>query len=85
VTPEQRTRAVVFNAAAQALSINGHWVRLGIRQAIADEVLAALDGAGLVVVSAEDLAAVIRDRYSVEGHQAAVRLRAALPERTTDG
>lgn len=45
--------------------------------ALAGDVLHALAGAGMVVVSAEDLGAVLADRYSREGRTAAARLCAA--------
>jgi hypothetical protein len=99
VTPEQKVHAVVFNAVDKALSANGHWVRLGVREAIAKEAIAALAGAGMVVVSADLLADIDRaftnlgvctDRdceHPVCGWVPPTlvhRLRAALPERTND-
>ena len=52
MTPEQRTRAIVHNAADRALSSRGHWVPLSVRVAITDSVLAALAEQGYAIVPA---------------------------------
>lgn len=57
MTPEQRTRAIVHNAADRALSSRGYWVPLGVRAAIAATVLDALAEHGLVIVHGDDLRA----------------------------
>ncbi|WP_436759361.1 hypothetical protein [Streptosporangium sp. V21-05] len=49
MTPEQRTRAIVHNAADRALSASGHWIPLTGRIAITETVLAALTEHGLAV------------------------------------
>lgn len=65
MTPEQRTRAIVHNAADRALSSRGHWVPLSVRVAIAETVLAALAEQGMVIVPAEDLRIVSSPRSPV--------------------
>ncbi|MFD9950817.1 hypothetical protein ACFWYW_58675 [Nonomuraea sp. NPDC059023] len=53
--------------------------------AMARAIVEALADAGMVVVSTEDLRAVLVDRYSVEGRNAAHRLGDALPEKACNG
>jgi hypothetical protein len=79
---------LVFNAVSRALSEHDRWVPLSARMAITEDALASLAGAGMVVVSAEDLRVMFghwrRSVTNVLGAQDAYdRLRAALPERTT--
>lgn len=53
MTPEQHIRGAVFNAVTRALdNHDGPWVRLGIKQAIADAVIAALPEHGLTITAA---------------------------------
>ncbi|WP_326828704.1 hypothetical protein OIE13_22570 [Streptosporangium sp. NBC_01810] len=59
MTPEQRARAIAFNAVGPALRTVGLWAKLTSRQTIADRVLAALAEHGLVVVARADLDAYV--------------------------
>lgn len=91
MTPEQRTHAIVHNAADRALSSRGYWVSLGVRSAITEAVLAALAAQGKAVVDVSDLVAAITVLATAddtcadaacwrEACQLLARLRAALPD-----
>ncbi|MFI6510077.1 hypothetical protein ACIBCT_20930 [Streptosporangium sp. NPDC050855] len=91
MTPEQRTRAIVHNAASRALSASGHWIPLSGRSAITEAVLTELTEHGKAIVDVSDLVAAITTLAAAddictdaacwreECHLPA-RLRSALPE-----
>lgn len=91
MTPDQRTRRIVHNAATHALNSHNQRVPLTTRIAITEAVLAALAEHGLLIADRDDLTETVKDAAAFDqlylgGDDATGarlnRLRAALHQDT---